>query len=224
MAMPVTRTVSAGEPDALVRALAAGAYAAIVVASPRAAQALVAAVEAGGHRERCAEIWCVGPATREVIDRAGLASRQPEDARDGAELAAAMAGARDLRGERVLVPRAEQGRAELVDGLRAAGASVVEVVCYRTEPATMEDPAVRAGAALLADGTARVCAVFAPSQVSALVTIVGQLGSLRVAWCAIGETTAAALRDAGVMDVSVAPAPTPEGMAHAVRSVYPTRQ
>src|SRR5690242_14137098 len=40
IAMPVTRTVSAADPDALVRALGDGVYSAIVVASPRAAAEL----------------------------------------------------------------------------------------------------------------------------------------------------------------------------------------
>jgi uroporphyrinogen-III synthase len=44
---------------------------------------------------------------------------------------------------------------------------------------------------------------------------------VRARFCAIGETTAAALRAAGIAEVAVAQAPTPEGMANAVRSVYP---
>jgi uroporphyrinogen-III synthase len=220
VAMPVTRTVSAGDPDALTRALADGTYAAIVVASPRAAHALVAT----GQRERMPEIWCVGPATRDVIAAAGLPAQLPDDVRDGAELAAALAAARDLGGQRVLVPRPEHGRPELLDGLRDAGAIVVDVLCYRTVPAASDDPAVQTGTALLARGGARLCGVFAPSQVTALATIAGDLRRLSTQFCAIGDTTAAALRDAGIAQVAVAPAPTPEGMAHAVRSVYPTRQ
>jgi uroporphyrinogen-III synthase len=57
--------------------------------------------------------------------------------------------------------------------------------------------------------------------VSALVAIVGPLAAIRTTFCAIGETTAAAARDAGAARVAVAPTPTPEGIARAVRSVYP---
>ena len=40
---------------------------------------------------------------------------------------------------------------------------------------------------------------------------------------AIGETTAAALRDAGVTAIAIADTPTPEGLAKAVSAVYPLR-
>lgn len=224
VAIAVTRTATAGDPDALVRALADGTYAAIVVASPRAASALVAAVSRATRQEALPEVWCVGPATRDVVVAAGLSAQQPDDVRDGAELASRLATVLDLRGQRVLVPRAEQGRAELLDGLRDAGAIVVDVVCYRTVTAAPDDPDVQAGLAALARGEVDVCGVFAPSQVQALRALVGtDLGALPVRFCAIGETTAAALHAGGARDVAVAPSPTPEGMAQAVGSVYPPR-
>ena len=71
-----------------------------------------------------------------------------------------------------------------------------------------------------AGGEAAVCCVFAPSQVAALAQIV-RLPELHTRMCAIGETTAAAVRGAGVSEVAVAVTPTPEGIAQAVRSVYP---
>ena len=54
----------------------------------------------------------------------------------------------------------------------------------------------------------------------ALARIV-DLRGVKTRFCAIGETTAAAVRDAGIAEVAVAPSPTPEGMAQAVRAVYP---
>ncbi len=127
----------------------------------------------------------------------------------------------------MLVPRAEEGRTEALETLREAGAIVVDVVAYRTVPAPPDDEALREGCDALVDGTAAVCAVFAPSQVSALAQIMTARGhtlaSLPVRFCAIGDTTAAALRAEGIAEVAVASAPTPEGMAHAVGSVYPPR-
>ena len=49
----------------------------------------------------------------------------------------------------------------------------------------------------------------------------GEHGKLATTFCAIGETTAAAARSEGAGRVIVATSPTPEGMAQAVRSVYP---
>ena len=77
---------------------------------------------------------------------------------------------------------------------------------------------------MLAAGRADVVCVFAPSQVTALRAIVGDLGGLTTRFAAIGDTTAAALREAGVAEVAVASAPTPEGLAMAVSAVYPGRR
>jgi uroporphyrinogen-III synthase len=228
IAMPVTKTVSAADPDALVRALADGAYSAIVVASPRAAHELARAIgRVLPPIDELPMIWAVGPATKRALDIAKLPAHVPDDVRDGGELAVRLAMSRDLRGERVLVPRAEEGRTEALEILRDAGAIVVDVVAYRTLPAGAEDAQVGEGATLLATGGAAICAVFAPSQVSALAAIMAARGhalsTLAAQFCAIGETTAATLREIGVERVAVASAPTPEGMAHAVRSVYPPK-
>jgi uroporphyrinogen-III synthase len=67
-----------------------------------------------------------------------------------------------------------------------------------------------------------VCAVFAPSQVAALEALVG-IRRITAQFAAIGETTATALRDAGAAGITVAGAPTPEGLAKAVSAVYPLR-
>ena len=217
VAMPVTAPAPAADPQALARALDAGGFAAVVVASPRAAHELA---RAAAGRE-LPEVWAVGPATRRALEIAKLPARHPDGVRDGAELAHTLAASRELRGRRVLVPRAEEGRVEGLAILRAAGAEVVDVVAYRTVAVAPGDPAVARGAELLEGGGAAVCAVFAPSQVAALTAIVGGLAALSTRFCAIGETTAAALRGAGVASVAVAPVPTPEGMARAVGSVYP---
>ena len=217
VAMPVTRIVAADDPDALARALGRGEYAAIVVASPRAAHELDRAAKGS----TLPEVWAVGPATKRALDIAKIPAHHPAEVRDAAELATRLVAGRDLRGKRVLVPRAEDGRVEALEILRAAGADVVDVIAYRTIAVAADDAGVSRGAELLRAGQAAVCAVFAPSQVTALAAIVGPLAALATRFCAIGETTAAALRAAGIARVGVAPAPTPQGIALAVRSVYP---
>ena len=228
VAMPVTKTAPPADPDALVRALETADYAAIVVASARAAHELAAALA----RMRTTlpdlpDVWAVGPATKRALDQANLPAHQPADVRDGVELARALVAATQLRGQRILVPRAEDGRSEPLDILRAAGADVVDVIAYRTLAVAPDDAAVADGADLLVRGSAAICGVFAPSQVSALAAVIAArdhaLAGLVTQFCAIGDTTAAALRAAGIHDVAVAVSPTPEGMAQACRSVYPTR-
>jgi uroporphyrinogen-III synthase len=231
VAMPVTKTVGAADPGALARVLDTGDYAAIMVTSARAADELGRAASSlatvRATMPDLPDVWAVGAATRVALEAARLPAHQPEGVRDGVELAQALVAAKQLRGKRVLVPRAEDGRTEPLEILRAAGADVVDVIAYRTVALPTDDVALSEGADLLVQGRAAICAVFAPSQVTALAAAIAsrdhELAALVTQFCAIGETTAAALRGAGVREVAVAPAPTPEGMAQAVRSVYPSR-
>ncbi|CAN5909152.1 hypothetical protein BH11MYX3_BH11MYX3_17840 [soil metagenome] len=217
--MPVTHSEPPRDQGALARAVEHGGYAAVVVASARAAAALARALE-GGARQ-LPEVWAVGPATKRALAAAGIAANLPPAAYDGASLAQAMVTSRDLEGRRVLVPRAEDGRDDVISLLRSAGAEVVDVIAYRTVATSPDDPSIARGKELLLGADAAICAVFAPSQVTALIAAVGPLSALRVVFAAIGDTTAAVLREAGVEAVSVAASPTPEGLANAVAAVYP---
>ncbi len=67
-----------------------------------------------------------------------------------------------------------------------------------------------------------LCVVMAPSQVTALDAML-PVRTIETVFAAIGETTAEALRAAGARRVVVATEPTPEGIANAVRSVYPPK-
>lgn len=243
VAMEVTRQrFTVDDIAALSQAVLAGPYAATIVASRTAAQCLSLAAhdaaatehQQGGDGARriteLGEIWTVGAATAhalqndtafvtgKVAQQAGLPSlvgRHPEGVHNAEELARAMLSSRSFAGERVLVPRAAAGRTEAISILREAGADVVAVVAYRTEPVASADPSLSAGRELLAAGGAALCCVFAPSQVAVLVDLLGSLADLRTQFVAIGETTAAALRETGVTPL-VAATPTPEGLAQAI--------
>ena len=212
--MPVVTTAPAADPDALPRALATGPFAAIVVASPRAAAELV---RAGGAA--AGPVWAVGPATERALADASVAAHHPSGVRTGADLARALVAAMAVAGKRVLLPRAEHGRTEAIEILRGAGADVVDVIAYRSIAAAADDPAIARGLVALRAGRAEICAVFAPSQVAALSALVGPLRAVATRFCAIGETTAAALRTEGVHELAVAREPTPQGVAEAVRAV-----
>jgi uroporphyrinogen-III synthase len=118
------------------------------------------------------------------------------------------------------VPRAEDGRDEAIEILRGAGVEVDAIAAYRTIPAAEDDPVLARGLGLLRRGEVAVCAVFAPSQVAALDALVG-IRRITARFAAIGQTTATALREAGAAAIAVSDAPTPEGLANAVRAVYP---
>ncbi len=218
LAMPVTRTAPARDPGELARALEHGGYAAIVVASARAALALRAA----RGQAILPEVWAVGPATARALAASGIPALVPSVARDAVTLARTLVAERALAGHRVLVPRAEEGRDEAIEILREAGVLVEAITAYRTVPAAADDPDLAPGLTLLRRGEVAVCAVFAPSQVAALEALVG-IRRITAMFAAIGETTATALREAGAAGLTVAGAPTPEGLAKAVSAVYPLR-
>jgi uroporphyrinogen-III synthase/uroporphyrinogen III methyltransferase/synthase len=140
----------------------------------------------------------------------------------GFALAAAMAP--HMRGRRVLVPRAAEGRPELVDGLLAAGADVLAVACYRTVPASSLTIAPL-GEALL-DGTVDAVTFASPSAVRSIVAGLGARAALldRCALAAIGPTTAAALQEAGLRVTVTPAASTAADLADAIaRSLGPRR-
>ena len=145
---------------------------------------------------RTVRLAAVGRATGERL--AGLLRPPdlvPAEAR-GAALAEAL-GER-ARGKRVLVPRAADGRPELVDGLAAAGAEVVAAPCYRTVAAPAE--AIAPLGALLEHGEVDAVAFASPSAVRSVARGLGSRAPLlsRCALAAIGPTTAAALEEEGL--------------------------
>jgi uroporphyrinogen-III synthase len=156
----------------------------------------------------------VGPVTADKLARSVRAPDLVPPQSRGEALAAALGPA--VRGRRVLVPRAEEGRPELVEGLVAAGADVVAPVAYRTEPAAPET--VRELGDLLERGEVDAVVFASPSAVKSVVAALGERARLlSLALVAvIGPTTAEAVRAAG-FGVDVEPAsPSARALADAV--------
>ena len=201
--------------DAALRDLGRFAWAAF--ASVNAVERAVERLDAlGVPRAALADLRlaCVGPAT---AARLAELVREPDlipGEHTGAALAASLG--RHVAGRAVLVPRAAEGRPELVDGLAAAGAEVVAPVAYRTvaAPAASLEPL----GDLLAAGRLDAVAFASPSAVRSVVGALGARAALlgRVRLGAIGPTTAAALRAAGLTAGAVPAAHTAEGLADAL--------
>jgi uroporphyrinogen-III synthase len=218
--LPVTRTIDALPDDRgrLATLCGVGGHDWVLVASARAVRPLV---DAGGPG--AARVLAVGPATADALAEHHVAA---EVAGGGAAAAAVALIARGAR--RVLCPRAEGGRDEAIDALRAAGVEVDAVTAYRTVPATPDDPALQIGLDLVVHRHAAVVVLFAPSQVAALGELLAAGGAgwgvvVGAVVAAIGPTTAAALAERGVRVDAVAAAPEPAAMASALAAVYPPR-
>jgi uroporphyrinogen-III synthase len=201
--------------DAALSGLSRFAWAAF--ASGNAVERTVARLDAlGVPRGLLADLRlaCVGSATAARLEALVRAPDLVPGEHTGAALAAALA--RHVAGRAVLVPRAAEGRPELVEGLRAAGAEVVAPVAYRTLPAAPE--ALAPLADLLQAGRVDAVTFASPSAVRSVVGALGARAALlgRALLGAIGPTTAAALREAGLA-AGVAPAEhTAEGLAEAL--------
>jgi uroporphyrinogen-III synthase len=225
VALPVTRHLPASpdEQQRLAEAVAhLTSFDAIVLASRRAVQSLLDAL-GGVFPERTPPIWAVGPATVEALRAHGVRAHIPSRS-DASSLASAVLTQGGC--QRVLMPRADGGRDEAVDLLTAAGIWVEAIAVYRTEARLADDPELQPGLDALIGGGIDAVACFAPSQAIALAQLcagrgrpLSTLASTRLV--AIGETTAAALRGAGITPAAVAATPTPESMADALGSVYP---
>ena len=178
-----------------------------VFASPNGVErTLDRAAELGVSTEQGAgvRLAAVGPATAE---RLAMALRMPDlvpvEAR-GASLADALAPL--VAGRSVFVPRAEEGRPELVAGLIRAGAEVCAPIAYRTM--AVDKQALQPLADALARGEIDAIAFASPSAVRSVASALGPESPVilaHVALAAIGPTTSGALREAG-LSVSVEPA------------------
>jgi uroporphyrinogen III methyltransferase/synthase len=123
----------------------------------------------------------------------------------------------EVRGTRVLLPRAAAARAVLPDGLRALGASVDVVPVYRIETEREQD----SGAwTRLLHGTVDAVTFTSPSTVRHFLELLGAEGSyvLDAAIIAcIGPVTAGAARELGLSVGVIADAYTIPGLAEALR-------
>jgi uroporphyrinogen-III synthase len=133
--------------------------------------------------------------------------------------AAALAALQPIlsRGERILLPRAAEGRDELLVGLRALGAEVIAPVAYRTV-------SVNDAAAALASQHVDVVTLCSPSAVASCVGRVGTQRLTSMTVVCLGETTARAAREAGVRVDAVARSTAMRSLVNAVVAVLAQRK
>lgn len=167
-----------------------------------------------------ARVCAIGPATSDAVAARGVRPDLVPDEFVAEGVLAALSAAVDLRGTRILLPRAEVARPVLPDTLRERGAEVVEVAAYRTVQDGSEVDVMRGR---LAAGEVDVVTFTASSTVKNYVELLGaDVGGARVA--SIGPITSAAARELGLrVDVEAAEYTIP-GLVHAVRSLFEESQ
>lgn len=141
-------------------------------------------------------VAAVGPATAERLRSIGLVADLVPPTFTSEALARAMGHS---KGERVLVPRAEDAPDEMVESLRAAGWECEVVPAYRTE---VDETSAEAGRRVLAEGVDALLFT-SGSTVRSFVELWGHPPADAIV-CCIGPRTAQAAKDAGVRVDAVA--------------------
>jgi uroporphyrinogen-III synthase len=130
-----------------------------------------------------------------------------------------MAERPDIDRSRMLYPAAAGARDVLPEGLRALGATVDVVACYRSAPDPDGQARLRA---LAAAGEIDLVTVAAPSAVDALLEALPPEHASRLPVAAIGPVTARAARGAGFPVKVESTAATMEGWVKAIVAAYRT--
>jgi uroporphyrinogen III methyltransferase/synthase len=209
--VPLLELAPPAEPGELDGALAElAAYDALLFTSGNAVRAFAArAAERGvSLRGLAARVYCVGPGTAEAARAAGLEVHGvPERRFDAEGLLEHVARELPPSGRRFLLPRAEEARETLPEGLRAAGARVDAVTVYRTIAAPADAPALRER---LRHGELDALTFTSPSAAkhfAALLDAGSREAARRCVVAAIGPVTAEALRNLGLAADCVAERP-----------------
>jgi uroporphyrinogen III methyltransferase/synthase len=192
--------------EAALDGLRAGAYAWVVFTSANAVEVFFVLMRERSLDARAfagAKAAAIGPATAEALAERGIVA----DAVPGEYVAKGVVEA--LRphvrsGDRVLVPRAEGARPELIEGLRGLGAEVDEITLYRA--AVPQEPPAEA-LSLLREGGIDIVTFTSSSTVRNLAALLDNdvecLGKPLVA--CIGPITAQTARELGLrVDVEAA--------------------
>ncbi|MGA9119009.1 MAG: uroporphyrinogen-III synthase [Bacteroidota bacterium] len=130
-----------------------------------------------------------------------------------------------VEGKRILIPRGNLGREELIAGLRRLGATVDPVIVYHTVPADLSG----AGDLMLglASGSIDVVTFASPSAVNNFAGILPDDDLRTLATqshiAAIGPTTADAIRSLGAEPDVVAKDPSARGLTEAIASFFRER-
>jgi uroporphyrinogen III methyltransferase/synthase len=203
--------------DHAVGLLAAGSYAWVVFTSANAVEEFFAAI--GSHRLDArvfgmARVCTIGPATAEALRQHGIhADLVPEQyvAEAVVEAMSPLLHARD----RILVPRAEGARPELIDGLATLGAEVDEVPLYK---AVVPAEAPPEALAALRDGEVDIVTFTSSSTVRNLVAMLGGTDALqRPLIACIGPITADTASELGLRVDVMASEYTVEGLVAALK-------
>jgi uroporphyrinogen-III synthase len=168
-----------------------------------------------------ARVAVVGPATAEAVKTAGIKVAYLATKHQGVALAQELAA--EVKGKRVFLPRSDRANPELVERLQHFGATVKEVVAYRT--VSPDEAALAQVRAALPQGADAIL-FFSPSAVHHLQELLGNEKVLELSrqlvFAAIGPVTERALRAAQVERILLAEDTTCASIVNALAKYFST--
>ena len=167
-------------------------------------------------------VAAIGPATADALAELGVEAALVPERFVAEAVVDALLRRGDVRGRRILLPRALEARDTLPEGLRAQGALVDVIPVYRTVRAAGDGGGL---AAEILAGSIDVVTFTSSSTVRSFVELVGPAaaGSGRFAVAVIGPVTAATARALGlVVTVEASEFTVPGLVAALVRHFGPT--
>jgi len=192
----------------------------ICFSSPRAVDAVVRRVSAPPEGVKTA---AVGPSTGAALQEAGWPVHRIPEEGGGEGLVEAFRVAGDGEGMKVFFPASDIAREVIPNGLSELGARVDRRTAYRMVKLPLDEGSCRTA---VEGGKVQVVSFASPSAMEALREGIGEELFRRLAEgtaaAVMGPTTAATLKKAGWMKMTVARTPTLEGLADAVEEAVAT--
>jgi uroporphyrinogen III methyltransferase/synthase len=218
--LPTLEIVDRASPETLrpvLDALATGEFSLLVLTSENSVDLFFGCLAESGRDARAlrdCRVAVVGPGTASALQCWGISADLMPDRHDGGALASLLAH-EELAGRRVLVPRADAARPELVKRLRQQGAEVEEIPLYHSVVPQEPDPGILGR---VREGEVDVATFASSSAVRNLVTMLGRdISGLRRATIAcIGPLTAQTARQLGLQVDVIAAVHTIPGLIAAI--------
>jgi len=221
---PTFRLAPAEDPEAVERAAASvGQYRWVVFESANAVIRLLTAQSRGPGDLRAfgaVGICALGTSTADQLLQYGLKADVVVAESGNGNVAEQLELGGPIEGQRVLVVRPDYAHDAVSEELQRRGATVTDLVAYRTSSATPDSPEVQALYRLMLDGGVDAVTFTSPTAVQRLTALIGTeqaadlLNTTVVA--AVGPVTAAAAREAGIHTTIVAETFTIDGLLEAL--------
>jgi uroporphyrinogen III methyltransferase/synthase len=221
---PTFRLSPPEDPEAVERAAASvDQYRWVVFESANCVSRFLAAQRRGPRDLRAfgaVSLCAMGPSTADELLQHGLKADVVLAEKGPEQVSEKLAASGSLDGARVLIVRPDHQRDAMAQELRRLGATVTDLVAYRTSSSTPDSPEVQRLYGMILDGAVDAVTFTSPTAVRRLTDLLGAeqaadlLNTTVVA--AIGPVTAATAREVGIRTAIVADTFTVDGLVEAL--------